>query len=86
MKAIRAADTMGQVIGRGRPVSIPRSAFADIRRWRGEGYGYQRISRLLEGVGVFTSRGSVERLVKGLPPYATIEASSYYSPIIRVRP
>jgi len=61
---------MGVAIGRGRPVSIPETAFADVRRWRSQGFGYIRISRLLEGVGVFTSKSSVERLLKGQPPYA----------------
>jgi hypothetical protein len=28
-----------------------------------------RISRLFEGLGVFTSKSSVERLLKNLPPY-----------------
>jgi hypothetical protein len=30
-----------------------------------QGYGYRRIARTLEEIGVWTSRGSVERLVKG---------------------
>jgi hypothetical protein len=33
------------------------------------GLGYQRIAKELELYGVHTSRGSVERFVKGLPPY-----------------
>ena len=33
------------------------------------GLGYQRIANQLRRLGVVTSRGSVERLVKGLPPY-----------------
>jgi hypothetical protein len=61
---------MEPVIGRGRPISIPPRVFADVRRWHSHGYGYRRIVRLLEGVGVYTSRGSVERLLLGKPPYA----------------
>ena len=61
---------MEPVKERGRPVSIPETAFAGVRRWRSQGFGYIRISRLLEGVGVFTSKSSVERLLKGHPPYA----------------
>ena len=33
------------------------------------GLGYQAIARELSRLGIATSRGSVERLVKGLPPY-----------------
>ena len=33
------------------------------------GLGYQAIANELNRLGVSTSRGSVERLVKGLPPY-----------------
>ena len=36
---------------------------------RRTGLGYQGIANELNRLGVVTSRGSVERLVKGLPPY-----------------
>ena len=36
---------------------------------RARGFGCQRIARLLEGIGVFASKSSVERLLKGQPPY-----------------
>ena len=56
--------------GWGRPASIPTSAFADVRRWHGQGFGCRRTARLLEGIGVFTSKSSVERLLRGKAPYA----------------
>ena len=62
---------MEQVIGQGRPASIPERVYADVRRWHGEGLGYQRIARLLEQRQVFTTRSSVHRLIADLPPYAT---------------
>jgi hypothetical protein len=55
--------------GRGRPVSIPESAFAECFRLHGEGHGYRRIADLLAGQGVYTTKSSVERLIRGLPPY-----------------
>ena len=41
-----------------------------VQTLRSTGLGYQRIAVELGRLGVATSRGSVERLVKGLPPYA----------------
>ena len=41
----------------------------DIRRWHAEGHGYRRIARLLEDLGVFTTRSSIHRLLKGLALY-----------------
>ena len=55
----------------GRPASIPETAFGLVLRLYSEGNGYRRIARLLEGHGVFTTKSSVERLVRGLPPYAS---------------
>ena len=38
-------------------------------RLKSSGLGYQGIANELGRLGVATSRGSVERLLKGLPPY-----------------
>ena len=53
----------------GRPASIPESAFHDVRRWHGQGFGCRRIARLLEKRQVFTTRSSIHRMLSGLPPY-----------------
>ena len=55
--------------GRGRRRSIPEELFVRVLRLKLKGLGYQCISEELNRLGVATSRGSVERLVKGLPPY-----------------
>ncbi len=34
-----------------------------------EGLGYRRVADMLIGQGVSTTKSSVERLIKGLPPY-----------------
>ena len=34
-----------------------------------EGHGYRMLASRLADLGVWTTRGSVERLIKGLPPY-----------------
>ena len=54
---------------RGRPKSIPTAFFVRVLRLKLRGLGYQRIANELGRLGVATSRGSVERLVKGLAPY-----------------
>ena len=54
---------------RGRHKSIPEAYFVKALRLKLTGLGYQRVAEELERYGVYTSRGSVERLVKGLPPY-----------------
>ena len=54
---------------RGRPRSIDPAYFVKALRLKLSGLGYQRVAEELERYGVHTSRGSVERLVKGLPPY-----------------
>ena len=33
------------------------------------GHGYRRVVARLADLGVWTTKGSVERLIKGLPPY-----------------
>ena len=53
----------------GRPVSIPESSWEDVRRWNKEGIGCRRIATMLEKHQVFTTRGSVYRLLRSLPPY-----------------
>ena len=55
----------GQVNQGGRPRSIPESAWPEAFRLRRSGLGYHRIARELERIGVWASRGSVERLIKG---------------------
>ena len=57
------------VVARGRPRSIPSALFVKVLRLKLAGLGYLAISNELNRLGVATSRGSVERLVKGLPPY-----------------
>jgi hypothetical protein len=54
---------------RGRPRSIPPRLFVRVLRLKLRGLGYQTIATELSSLGVSTSRGSVERLVKGKPPY-----------------
>ena len=55
----------------GRPQAIPKRAYAEVHRLHGLGHGYQRISPMLESLGVFTSKSSVERCVKGLGCYSS---------------
>ena len=53
----------------GRKRSIPERVWGDALRLYSEGHGYRRVAARLAELGVFTTRGSVERLIKGLPPY-----------------
>ena len=53
----------------GRPQAIPPRAYGEVKRLHNLGYGYQRISRLLEAFGVCASQSSVERLLRGRRPY-----------------
>ena len=55
---------------RGRPRSIPEGYFVRVFRWKLAGDGYQTIATRLNALGVATTRGSVERLVKGRGCYA----------------
>ena len=57
----------------GRPASIPRWAFGEVFRLRDLGYGCRRIVGSLEGVGVFTTRSSVSRLLNGQAPYEDLD-------------
>ena len=54
----------------GRPRSIPPESYSKVFLWYSQGFGYQRIAGMLEDQGVFTTRGSVERLVKGRGTYS----------------
>ena len=54
----------------GRPAGIPPGAFAEVKRLHGLGYGCRRIAAMLEGRAVYTTKSSVERLLKGQAPYA----------------
>jgi len=38
-------------------------------RLQAQGHGCRRIATLLEDQGVFTTKSSVNRLLRGLPPY-----------------
>ena len=61
----RGVDGMDQGNSQGRPASIPECGLAEVLRLHAEGYGYRRISRLLEGIGVFTSKSLLQKLRKG---------------------
>ena len=47
----------------GRPTSIPQWAFGEVFRLRDRGYGCRKIVRLLENLGIYTTRSSVSRLL-----------------------
>ncbi len=53
----------------GRKRSIPAWAWAAAFRLYSEGCGYHMVATRLAALGVWTTRGRVERLIKGLPPY-----------------
>ncbi len=53
----------------GRKRSIPEWVWGDALRLYSQGHGYGTVAARLAELGVFTTRGSVERLIKGLPPY-----------------
>ena len=55
----------------GRPRSLSPDDFGTVFRLRSKGWGFRRIANVLIAQGVVTSKSSVERLVKRLPPYAT---------------
>ncbi len=54
----------------GRPESIPQSMWPTVFTLHGQGLGYRRVADALIPRGVFTTKSSVERLIKGKPPYA----------------
>ena len=47
----------------GRPTSIPQWAFGEVFRLNNDGYGCRKIVRLLENLGIYTTRSSVSRLL-----------------------
>ena len=53
----------------GRKRSIPERVWGDALRLYSQGHGYGMVASRLADLGVWTSRGSVERLIKGRPPY-----------------
>ena len=56
-------------MAQGRKRSIPERVWSDAFRLYSEGHGYRMVAARLTDQGVWTTRGSVERLIKGLPPY-----------------
>ena len=54
---------------KGRPASIPDTAFGQVFLLYGQGRGYRAIAGLLEHQGIYTTKSSVERLIRGLPAY-----------------
>ena len=67
----RAVAVTGSKVSnrRGRPISIPISAYAHCFQLHREGLGFRRIAMRLESLGVFTTRSSGYRLIAGLAPY-----------------
>jgi len=64
-------EALSQVLSGLRKLTRPNSAWAcpDAFRLYSEGYGYRRVASRLADLAVWTTQGSVERLIKGLPPY-----------------
>ena len=53
----------------GRPQSIPAWAWPEVFRLRELGLGYRRVAAVLISIKVWTTKLSVERFIKGKPPY-----------------
>ena len=53
----------------GRPQSIPAWFWPEVFRLYGQGLGYRAVADALISLKVSTTKSSVERLIKGLPPY-----------------
>ena len=54
----------------GRPKSIPPEAYAEVFKLLSQGLGYRAIAdALAERQLCYTTKSSVERMVKGQPPY-----------------
>ena len=49
--------------------SIPERVWGNAFRLYAEGHGYRIVASRLADLGVWTTRGSVERLIKRRPPY-----------------
>ena len=56
---------------RGRRRSIPEMMIEECFRLKDQGYGYRAIASRLGAVGVATTKSSVERLIRELPPYGS---------------
>ena len=54
---------------KGPPRSIPPALFGTVFSLYSRGWGFRRIAAALMALGAVTSKSSVERLVKGRPPY-----------------
>jgi hypothetical protein len=54
---------------RGRPQSIAEEHWETVFRLYSEGKGYRAIADLPIPLHLHTTKSSVERLIKGLPPY-----------------
>lgn len=54
---------------RGRPQSIPVTAYESVLQLHSLGYGSRRIVRLLEDQGVYSTKSSVSRLLLGQGTY-----------------
>ncbi len=52
-----------------RSPSIPRELVIELIRLNWQGLGRRRIAQELERWGVWTTKSSVDRLLRGLPPY-----------------
>ena len=52
-----------------RSPSIPRELVSELIRLNRQGLGRRRIAQEMERWGVWTTKSSVDRLLKGLPPY-----------------
>ena len=57
---------------RGRPPSIPVKAYESVFRLHSVGYGSRRIARILEDMGVYSTKSSVCRLLLGQGTYQSI--------------
>ena len=49
---------------KGRLPSIPPEAYGNVFMWYEQGFGYRRIAEILGNEGIFTTPGSVERLIQ----------------------
>ena len=68
--ADRDASMVTVDVKTGRPQSIPVWVWPTVFKLHGQGLGYRRVADALIPRGVFTTKSSVERLIKGKPPYA----------------
>lgn len=55
---------------RGRRQSIPPWAWPEVFRLYGQGLGYRAVANALVPLKVSTTKSSIERLIKGKPPYS----------------